>query len=82
MKEDPRHPSIRLKKVRTLWSAIIGFRYRALAVENEDGLLWFWFGTHAEYDGLLRWLRPAELFSAPCKESRRKNSATAFIPTA
>jgi hypothetical protein len=29
-------------------------RYRALAVEVDDGLLWFWVGTHAEYDKLLK----------------------------
>ena len=25
----------------------------ALAVEMDEGLLWFWIGTHAEYDQLL-----------------------------
>jgi hypothetical protein len=32
----------------------VGLRYRALAVEADDGLLWFWIGSHADYDKLLR----------------------------
>jgi hypothetical protein len=28
--------------------------HRALAVEAPDGLVWFWIGTHAEYDQLIR----------------------------
>jgi len=31
----------------------VGRSYRALAAEHDDGLLWFWIGTHAEYDDLV-----------------------------
>jgi hypothetical protein len=31
----------------------VGVRYRALAVEIDGGLLWFWIGSHADYDRLL-----------------------------
>jgi hypothetical protein len=54
LKSDPRHPSLRLKKVGRYWSARVGQHHRALAVEAPDGLVWFWIGTHAEYDQLLR----------------------------
>jgi hypothetical protein len=27
--------------------------YRALGVDAEDGILWFWMGTHREYDRLI-----------------------------
>jgi hypothetical protein len=27
--------------------------YRALAVGVDDGLLWFWIGSHADYDRLI-----------------------------
>lgn len=30
-----------------------GSHHRALAVEAADGLVWFWIGTHADYDELL-----------------------------
>jgi hypothetical protein len=50
LKENPRHPSLQLKKVGRFWSVRVGSRYRALAVEIEGGLLWFWIGSHADYD--------------------------------
>jgi hypothetical protein len=53
LKQDPRHPSLHLKKVGRFWSARVGAHYRALAVEAPDGLVWFWIGTHADYDRLL-----------------------------
>lgn len=52
LKADPRHPALRLKKIGRFWSARIGAHYRALAVEATDGLVWFWIGTHADYDRL------------------------------
>ena len=53
LKEDTHHPSLNLKKVDRYWAVRVGNRYRSLAVEIEKGLLWFWIGTHAEYDKLL-----------------------------
>jgi len=53
LKQNPQHPSLHLKKVGRFWSARIGARYRALAVEVEGGLLWFWIGSHADYDALI-----------------------------
>ncbi len=53
LKKDSQHPSLHLKKVGRYWSVRVGKRYRALAVEMQEGLLWFWIGTHAEYDRLL-----------------------------
>lgn len=50
LRTNPRHPSLRLKKVGVFWSARIGLRYRALAKERAEGLVWFWIGTHGSYD--------------------------------
>lgn len=50
---DPRHPSLHFKKLGRHWSARVGSHYRALAVEVENGMCWFWIGTHAEYDKLI-----------------------------
>jgi hypothetical protein len=50
LKTDPRHPSLHLKKVDSYWSVRVGIKYRVVAVEIEEGLLWFWIGTHAKYD--------------------------------
>jgi hypothetical protein len=35
------------------WSVRVGLHYRVLAVEQDNTLVWFWIGTHAEYDRLL-----------------------------
>lgn len=51
--QDPQHPSLRLKKVGRFWSVRVGLHYRALAVEHEGDLVWFWIGSHADYDKLL-----------------------------
>ena len=50
LKRDPRHPSLQFKKLDEVWSARAGLHHRALAVEVPGGFLWFWIGTHAEYD--------------------------------
>lgn len=50
---DSNHPSLHLKKVGNYWSVRVGGGHRALGIETDDGLLWFWIGTHAEYDTLL-----------------------------
>jgi hypothetical protein len=54
LKNNPYHPSLHLKKVGKYWSVRIGLRYRAIGVEIEDGVLWFWIGTHADYDDLIK----------------------------
>jgi hypothetical protein len=52
LKKNPRHPSLQLKKVGRFWSVRIRSRYRALAVEVDQDLLWFWIGSHADYDAM------------------------------
>jgi hypothetical protein len=41
LKRDARHPSQQFKKVGKYWSVRVGLHYRALAVEVDDGYLWF-----------------------------------------
>ena len=53
LKANPAHRSLHFKKVGQFWSARVGLHYRALAVEAESDLVWFWIGSHAEYDQLL-----------------------------
>ena len=54
LKLEPRHPSLRLKKLEgsDLWSVRVGLRYRALAKRRAEGFVWFWIGRHGEYDRL------------------------------
>ena len=53
IKADPRHPSIHLKHVGEYWSARIGQNYRAVGTTVDDGISWFWIGSHADYDKLI-----------------------------
>jgi hypothetical protein len=53
LKQNLRHPSLRLKKVGIFYSARVGLHYRVLAKERSEGLVWFWIGHHSEYDRLL-----------------------------
>lgn len=53
LQSDPTHPSLHFKKVGRFRSARVGLQHRTLAVEVEDGLLWFWIGKHAEYERII-----------------------------
>jgi mRNA-degrading endonuclease RelE of RelBE toxin-antitoxin system len=54
--QDPGHPSLRFKKVHSelpIYSARISKDYRAVGQLEGDAVIWFWVGSHAEYDKLL-----------------------------
>ncbi|MBK5970873.1 ParE family toxin-like protein [Thiorhodovibrio winogradskyi] len=53
LRDNPRHPSLRFKKVGALWSARVTLDYRALAVEAPNGYVWFWIGQHDEYEKII-----------------------------
>lgn len=53
LKANPRHPSLHFKRIGELWSVRVGAHYRALATEDDDGYVWFWIGSHDDYDRLL-----------------------------
>jgi len=41
LKTGPHHPSLHFKKAGAFWSVRVGLHYRALAVEVQNGVLWF-----------------------------------------
>ena len=56
LKNNPLHPSLHFKKVgkrKQLWSVRITDNYRALGLEKPEGIVWFWIGTHSDYDAIL-----------------------------
>jgi hypothetical protein len=53
LKADPKHPSLHFKKIGRLWSVRIGAHYRALGLNKPEGVVWFWIGSHADYDKML-----------------------------
>ena len=54
-KSNPQHPSLHFERKKPdLWSVHVGGEHRALARQLDDNLIWFWIGTHDEYERLLR----------------------------
>ncbi len=54
--QNTRHPSLRFKKVHPqlpIYSVRVGKSYRAVGQLNQDTVIWFWIGSHGEYDRLL-----------------------------
>ena len=53
---NPAHPGLQFKKLEGedhVYSARIGLEYRALAVMRKDRIVWYWIGSHSEYDRLV-----------------------------
>ena len=81
LKTDPAHRSLHFKKIGALWSVRVGLHYRALAAEAEDDRVWFWIGSHAEYDKLVgrkpahKALQPASRAQLKAKRKKRSRAA-------
>ena len=53
----PDNPGLRFKKIHAsgdIYSIRITRSYRALGVLKDDEITWFWIGSHAEYDQILK----------------------------
>ena len=53
LKRDPKYPSLHFKHIGRHWSVRVGAHYRALGVDADGGVLWFWIGSHADYDRMI-----------------------------
>lgn len=53
LKADPKHPSLHFKQIGDIWSVRVGKKYRALGLDKQDTVIWFWIGSHSEYDKLI-----------------------------
>ncbi|MBU6151837.1 MAG: hypothetical protein KGR25_10330 [Chloroflexi bacterium] len=54
--QNPAHPGLRFKQVHPdlpIYSARVGIGYRAVGVLDGDTVVWYWIGSHADYDQLL-----------------------------
>jgi mRNA-degrading endonuclease RelE of RelBE toxin-antitoxin system len=55
--KDPFHPGLRFKKVhstRPIYAVRIAKNYRALGIQTDNKIIWFWIGSHSDYDKLLK----------------------------
>jgi len=53
---NPYHPGLHFKKLEgqdNVYSTCISLGYRALAVKHGERVIWYWIGSHAEYDRLV-----------------------------
>jgi len=54
-RQNPYHPPLHFKHLHgEVWSVRVNLQYRAMPVRDGNELLWFWIGTHADYDHLLQ----------------------------
>lgn len=54
---DPYQGSLQFKLVsqrQPIYSARVGLNYRVLGLVDNNHIYWFWIGSHAEYDELLK----------------------------
>ncbi len=57
--QDSTHPSLQFKKVHTrepIYSARVSLGWRVLGLLEGNTVYWFWIGSHADYDRLLKQL--------------------------
>ena len=56
-REHPQHPGLQFKKVHDrdpVYSVRVSLGCRALGLIENDEITWFWIGSHADYDRLLK----------------------------
>jgi hypothetical protein len=56
LKNNPKHPSLRLKRIGKYWSVRASLYIRALGISipDQEGIIWFWIGSHSDYERLLK----------------------------
>ena len=56
-KVNPHHPGLHFKRVddeEPIYSARVSHDYRVLGFLEEDTVIWYWIGSHDEYERLLK----------------------------
>jgi hypothetical protein len=59
-KKNPYHPSLHFKRIhstRPIFSLRITRDYRAIGIQRDKQIIWFWIGSHGDYDNRLKQLR-------------------------
>jgi hypothetical protein len=52
--KSPSHPSLHFKKIGELYSVRIADRWRVLGFFQNDTYIWFWIGSHEEYNQMIK----------------------------
>ncbi len=57
-KENPRHPGLSFKRIhksKPIYSIRVGIGWRAIGIKKDKNtMIWFWIGSHSEYNNLLK----------------------------
>ena len=56
-KQNPYHASLHFKRVHSnkpIYSCRININYRTIGIIEENNIIWFWIGSHDDYDKLLQ----------------------------
>ena len=59
-RENPDHPSLQFKQIHStepIFSVRIGLGWRAVGVRSGETIVWYWIGSHADYDTLISLFR-------------------------
>jgi mRNA-degrading endonuclease RelE of RelBE toxin-antitoxin system len=55
-KKNPNHSSLNFKEVKdntNIYSVRIGIGWRAIGVVEQDTIIWFWIGSHEDYNNMI-----------------------------
>ena len=55
-RENPQHPSLHYKQIHSsepIYSVRIGLAYRALGRLEHETMIWFWIGSHEEFNSMI-----------------------------
>lgn len=56
-KENPSHPGLEFKQLNTnskIYSIRVGIGWRACGIKESNTMVWFWIGSHEDYNNLLK----------------------------
>ena len=55
-KQNPNLPALHFKQIhkqKAIYSVRVGLSYRALGIKEENTIIWFWIGSHEDYNNLI-----------------------------
>ncbi len=52
-KNNPYHPSLSFAKKGNVWTANVGYHHRAIGYMQDNNMVWFWIGSHEDYNALM-----------------------------
>lgn len=55
-KRDPAHPGLKFKATKRrpdMWSVRVSLAYRALGLRDGETIVWFWIGSHGQYERII-----------------------------